>query len=227
MYRKLVIINFLALLLLAVSCKPHIRKPNQIKRPLYEIYFSKANLYLDRFTLSKDSQQLFLAERYMDSASVNAVAKRKLLPERIGVFILRRKFTAGYAFVQKTDSLQFERPYQKKMYLNFFLSFILNEKKEYLQRNKCLEATVGGIAAYCKKYPQDNEAVADLFSMKMYCEPLDKVWNEIENMKKNYPGRKDLLNSLQHSVELARAKQSTIQPKKTYATAPEKSADHL
>ena len=199
MSRNVIFLVFV--LSLCMGCAHKKAKQHRPKNSVYLMYYQRAVNSLNNYSVSRDSMQLIAVRHYLDSAAVDPALRKKIVIPRVSLFLLTKKFQEGCNYANSLDSLQFQRPYQKKMYVNFFQAFLLNQKQEYTQRDKSLKTAIDAISVYLKTHPKDTVAISDLFSIKMYCEQEPQLVKEMESFKKQHPEDQSFVEELERSFK--------------------------
>jgi len=191
------------ILILCVSCTRKKAAPPRPKHSVYEMYYQRALNSLNNFNASRDSVQLVAALHYMDSASVQKSLRNQLIVPRITLLLYQKKLAVGKAFISTLDSSQFQRPYMKTMYVNFIDALIYNRTHELELRNSTMQKAVDSVLGFLKSHPKNKDAIADLFSLKMYSELPQKVFSEMDEYKKQHPDTKVIIDNLEKSFKTA------------------------
>lgn len=199
MYRR-----FISLAIVLVLCAGCTKK-DQVKRvhpkhTVYEMYLQRGINSLNDFGAKRDSSQLIAAEHYLDSASRQKNLTALIVVPRVSIFLYKAKLDEGRKYVESIDTRLFPRPYMKEMYVNFFDALILNRKRDIEQRDASMKKAVESVENYLDTHSKDKDAISDLFSLKMYSEPGEKVFADMEAYEKKHPESKMAVEDLKKSL---------------------------
>ena len=200
MYR--VFISLAIVLALCTGCS----KKDQVKRvhskhTVYEMYLQRGIGSLNNFNANHDSSQLIAAEHYLDSASHQKNLLNFIVVPRVTVYLLKAQLDEGRQYVERVDARQFPRPYLKEMYRHFLDALMYNKQRDVENRDTSMKGAVASVEQYLSTHPKDKDAISDMFSLKLYSEPSEKLFADMDAYVKKYPESKLVVEDLRKSLK--------------------------
>jgi hypothetical protein len=168
----------IALILLFIICSCVEKKQDKVR---YENLYSKAVDELFRFSQTDDTLWLLNAECYLDSINCKPV-KHKIFLTKIGLYYQLKRYEDGKRYVLSFDISDFDREYQRDMYLNFFEALEYENEGDSIMRNKLYRGMIADVQLYLDRN-DDQEALLDLFSIKSKIETCEQIVQEIQLLK--------------------------------------------
>jgi hypothetical protein len=195
------LISFFFVLILCGGCT----KRAQVKRvhpkhTVYEMYLQRGINSLNNFNATHDSTQLLAAEHYIDSAFRQKDLFKFAVVPKVSIFLYRAQMNEGRRYVEGVDAALFPRAYLKEMYVHFFDALIFNKTQDYPQRDESLKKAIASVEDYLKIHPKDKDGISDYFSLKMYAEPREKLFIDMDAYIKKYPDSKAIVDNLRQSL---------------------------
>ena len=206
MYRGIIALMVM-LAVLAGCAKQKKQERVHSNQSVYEMYLQRGINSLNTFTATHDSTQLKAAEHYLDSASRQQSLVKLVVGPRISLFLYANKVEEARKYAESIDAAQFPRPYMKEMYLHFLNALILNKKQDIAERDESMKQAVAAVETYLQKKPNDTDAISDLFSLKTYSEPKEKLLSEMDEYKQKHPDSKVVIDKLKHVLQTVMAQE--------------------
>jgi len=164
------------------------------------MYLQRGINSLNNFNATHDSTQLLAAEHYIDSAFRQKNLFKFAVVPKVSIFLYRAQMNEGRRYVEGVDAALFPRSYLKEMYANFFDALIFNKAQDYPQRDESLKKAIACVADYLEIHPKDKDGISDFFSLKMYSEPREKLFVDMEAYIKKHPDSKVIVDDLKQSL---------------------------
>lgn len=98
----------------------------------------------------------------------------------IRIFILQKKGERGLRFVDSLDANTFSKIYQKDIYRDVFIAMDAEKTGNLEKRDLAYQHSLDEISNYVTLHPENKEAIADLFYLKIKLEDQEKVVSEIK-----------------------------------------------
>lgn len=160
-----------------------------------DLLLQKANNNLHQFYLSNDTLLLYRAKNYLDSIDCNSF-KYKVFNIKTTLFILLKEFSEGIEYMKTSNTDDFNKPYQRNMYLKTFEAMRYEVKGDTVTSIKLYAEIVDEIKNYLDKNPPNQEVLVDLFITKSKVEKRDKIIQEIELLKSTGKYDNDFLDAV-------------------------------
>jgi hypothetical protein len=64
-----------------------------------------------------------------------------------------------------------------------------------------MKKAVESVEQYLSTHPKDKDAISDMFSLKMYSEPSEKLFADMSEYIKKYPDSKSVVEDLKRSLK--------------------------
>jgi hypothetical protein len=199
MFRVFISLAMVLVLCAGCSQKEKVKRVHS-KHTVYEMYLQRGINSLNNFNAMHDSTQLFAAEHYIDSAFRQKNLFKFAVVPKISIFLYRAKMEEGRQYVEHVDATLFPRSYLKEMYVNFFDALIYNKKQDYQQRDASLKKAIFSVETYLQIHSKDKDGISDYFSLKMYSEPREKLFADMDAYVKKYPDSKLIVADLKRSL---------------------------
>lgn len=164
-----------------------------------EQQFNRAKNYLSEYYLTNNKDCLYSSILTLDSIECDTL-KYKISAVRIPLYLLTVEYEKGIIYVESLDENKFLKPYHKKMYLNNFKALKCKENNDTI----CKNAHYNEIANEIYSYLQNNtdfETLFDLYIIKSKIEKKERLFHELDSIKKTDIYDNDLLDALCNSLE--------------------------
>ncbi|MDR1198826.1 MAG: hypothetical protein LBK94_07430 [Prevotellaceae bacterium] len=158
------------------------------------LLLQKANDNLYQFYISNDTLSLLMAKSYVDSIDCNSF-KYKVFSIKITLFSLLNEYSAGIEYIKTLNTADFDKEYQKNMYLKSFEAMYWEAQGDTVKSNNLYIEIIANIKSYLNNNA-DQEALVDLFSIKSKIETKSEILKEIELLKETGKYDNDFLNAL-------------------------------
>lgn len=158
------------------------------------LLLKKADDNLYQFYLSNDTTLLIEAKKCLDSIGCNSF-KYKVFNSKTTLLILLKEYSEGIEYIKSLGAADFNRAYQKNMYLKSFEAMQSEFKGDTTTSNKLYREIVVEIQSYLNN-DDNQEILLDLFSVKSKVETREQIIQEIELLKKAGKYDNDFLNAL-------------------------------
>jgi hypothetical protein len=142
------------------------------------LFLKNANDNLYQFYTSNDTLSLLRAKNYVDSIDCNSF-KYKVFNIKITLFALLNEYSAGIEYIKTLNTADFNKEYQKNMYLKSFEAMLCEVQGDTAKRNKLYMEIIAEIQFYIDKTAK-QETLVDLFAIKSKIETKAEILEEIE-----------------------------------------------
>lgn len=159
-----------------------------------DLLLKKANDNLYQFYSSNDTLLLFSAKKYLDSINCNSF-KYKAFNTKNTLFILLKEYSKGIEYIKTLSSSDFNKSYQKNMYLKSFEAMQCKAKGDSVTSIRLYTEVTDEIQDYLDENPS-QEVLIDLYTVKSKIEKQDKIIEEIELLKTTGKYNNDFLDAL-------------------------------
>ncbi len=146
-----------------------------------DVLLQKAKGSLYQFYVSNDTLSLIKAKNYIDSIDCSSF-KHKVFDTKITLVILLKEYSEGIEYVKTLNNSDFQKEYQKNMYLKSFEAMICESQGDTIRRNKLYQEIVSEIQSYLNK-TSNQETLIDFFTIKSKIETKAEIIKEIELLK--------------------------------------------
>lgn len=140
---------------------------------------AKSSLY--QFYISNDTLLLFKAKKYIDSVDC-ASFNYKVFDTKITLVLLLKEYSEGIEYVKTIDNSDFQKEYQKNMYLKSFEAMICEIQGDTIRRNRLYQEIVAEIQSYLNK-TSNQETLIDFFTIKSKIATKAEILKEIDLLK--------------------------------------------
>ena len=172
------------------------------------LLLKKANNDLCRFYLSNDTALLFIAKSCLDSIDCKSF-KYKIFNIKTTLFILLKEYSEGIEYIKSLNTADFNRAYQKTMYLKSFKAMQSESTGDTTVSNKLYTEIVTEIQNYLDKNP-DQQVLVDLFYIKSKIEKREKIIQEIDHLKKGGKYDNDFLNAIIETLKDTNSRDKSV-----------------
>lgn len=159
-----------------------------------DLLLRKANDNLYQFYSSNDTLLLLSAKEYLDSIDCNSF-KYKIFNIKTTLFILLKEYSEGIEYIKTLSSADFNRAYQKNMYLKSFEAMQCEAKGDTVSSIKLYAEVAREIQDYLDKNPK-QEVLIDLYIVKSKIEKRDAIIRELELLETTGKYNNDFLETL-------------------------------
>lgn len=161
------------------------RGPAQSKTTYCEESYNRANEYFNKYYKENNRQVLDTALSIIDrDLSFCNSYKIQMGDMKIKVFLLTKNFERGQKFIDSLSEDDFDKKYQKALYLATFSEMRAESDHVVLNKRDIYTSTIEKIQSYLLSHPSDRIAVADYFSLKAKVNDREKVVEEISVFRK-------------------------------------------
>lgn len=156
----------------------------------------KANDNLYQFYSSNDTLLLIEAKKQIDSIECDFF-KHKVFNTKVALLVILNEYYEGVDYVKGLDSAEFDREYQKSMYLKSFEAMLCESKGDTVGSKNLYIEIADEIQSYLDKTAyREKEAVVDLFTIKSKVMSKSELMQEIDSLKNSGCCDNDFLESL-------------------------------
>ncbi|MFV0326926.1 MAG: hypothetical protein ACK5LF_21530 [Bacteroides xylanisolvens] len=164
------------------------------------VKYKRALAYIEGYHSNHNKQLLEKALIALDSTSLDSTSSNycKIANTKISLYLLLEKYKEGIAFVDVIPENRFYKTYQKEMYLKSMLA--LNER-DTLKRDSYYQQAILAINSYLSNNPTDEQALTDLFYIRLRFEPRTKVLQGIDEYLKTDSNQIEFFKLLRQSIQ--------------------------
>jgi len=166
----------------------------------FKIYYQKANEKLNQYYIDGLSTHLDTALYYANQLNASSQYKVRGVNLKLTLYMLSKKYEAGYEYVDSLLERDFNRSYQKNQYKKTFKALLFEKQNNISSRDSCYKEIVVEIEKFINENPLDKNAITDLFYVKLKFEDKDKVINEITLMQSQKSNNNDFLETLKETI---------------------------
>lgn len=164
----------------------------------------KANDNLYQFYSSNDTLLLIEAKKQVDSIECNSF-KHKVFNTKVALLVILNEYSEGIDYVKGLDSAEFDREYQKSMYLKSFEAMLCETKGDTVGSKNLYVEIADEIQSYLDKTAyREKEAVVDLFTIKSKVLSKSELMQEIDSLKNSGCCDNDFLESFAEMLKKQR-----------------------
>ena len=198
----------LALTILSQQCNRH---ANQLEN--CNANYKKARLDFNTYYTHNDTVYLQKAIADVQLATKCDETRRSAIELKLSALSLLKQYEHGYKYVDSLQMDDFRISYKKIMWHNYFLAQDYESKSDTVNRNKNYNEIIKTIENLIQqenleKSKIDEEAYADLFSIKARIMDKEKIHSELDVLAKRYPEKKEFFEDLKNTTSYGRAESS-------------------
>jgi hypothetical protein len=177
-----------------------------------EVKVSGADNCIKYFNIAKSNINLYYRDsstNHLDTALFYINTNTSLCPEyktsfinlKLSILLLLKDDRQGQEFVRSLDSMDFDKDYQRGMYLGSFDAIKYEKLGDTTKRNLIYSELSTIIENYLRVNYTDREAYVDLFVTKAKYRNKAEVIDEIDSLYKDRIGDNDFVEALKQTIE--------------------------
>lgn len=195
---KINLMYYLILIILTINCNGQSQEKDSCIND-----FNNAEKLITDFAIKRDSTALNSALQLYGRAMNCSETRKKSIEKMILYINLSEDYQKGYSFIESLLSNDFDKPYKKKMYMNFYKAMEYDKKENILERDKYFSLIADSIQLFIQKSnlnELEEEAYYDLYFIKSKYLSKEVIENEINELIKSNPKNKLFFDSLKYSL---------------------------
>lgn len=164
--------------------------------------FNMANTNVNLYYRDSSTNQLDTALFYINRSSSSCPEfKTRFVNLKLSVLLLLKDDKKGHDFVSSLNSKDFDKDYQKDMYLSNFDAIKYEKLGDTTKRNLIYSELTTVIEKYLQNNSTDKEAYMDLFYTKAKFKEKAEVIKEIDSLYKDKIGDNNFVEALKQTIE--------------------------
>jgi hypothetical protein len=167
--------------------------------------YNRAKKSLNNYYISNDKSLLDSSLQYSENALNCENTRRASIELKTSVLILLKDYKSGSEFINSLKKEDFQTPYGKTMYMNYFLAEDLKYNTQKKKSDSLLNATISIIQNTIRLNGADSAFVEgyyyDLFFIKSKLLPFSKIVGELDSLKIKFPDKADFIDALKETLK--------------------------
>lgn len=161
-----------------------------------------AQTYLSSYYATSEKQSLHSSLRALKHIDAHCPDFAKRTVElHVMVFTLLEQHAEGAAYIQRLDTADFSRPYQKSMHYNLFRARLAKQQGDTTAHATMIARDIQNIENFITQHKADEQAIYELYLLKLQAHPLVQVLNELETKRGSYQVSDEFIEGMQGTLE--------------------------